>query len=30
MGKRGAESSNITEDSKIVREGLKLVGFKNR
>lgn len=30
MGKREAESSNIREDSKSVREGLELVGFKNR
>lgn len=28
--KRGAESSNIREDRKKEREGLELVGFKNR
>lgn len=30
MGKRGAESSCIREARKNVREGLELVGFKNR
>lgn len=30
MGKRGEESNNIEKTAKNVREGLELVGFKNR